>query len=555
MDEQLLTAIDYNEKSGYNMMIVWDLGRRCNYDCTYCTLYMHNSWSAHAEMEELKKTMKHIDEYYSVYKSFHKIDMACTISFTGGEPTVNPYFFDFVKWIHETYPKKYRLSMTTNATWPQATSEKILKLFNMITVSYHTEAHPTLKEKVVNNILHLQDIGQRFKVNVMMHANEQYFNECVDLMENVLAPRKIGFIPRIIGERLEEQKKEEVDLKKQKAIMRSKVHAYSPDQAAYITMYWNKKNLELTDHAFSNIKTTGLSVEESVQGFFDRLLKSKEVEVESVEEFLSKEPIEVQKEIKKIETKHQQVAEVSMQGKNKEEVPSVYIQQGGHSNKRTYTLIDNINKLAKTSINQANFDFNEKLQNIRESRKNFEDPLDIVKPVETLKKSKFEEGKVVGRSIGRMCCGGRDLSCQTVHSEKDQWNDIKFAKNTNFKGWKCMINWFFLHIEQEKDIVFHHQTCRTSLNSVEEPIGKVSEFPKIITKLKDYLYGNMEIPFITCPHDLCGCGMCVPKAKDEETAKHLFRKYVKSAVEPIMEPILIGDNDLQKHMKEMRDYK
>jgi hypothetical protein len=65
----------------------------------------------------------------------------------------------------------------------------------------------------------------------------------------------------------------------------------------------------------------------------------------------------------------------------------------------------------------------------------------------------------------------------------------------------------------------------------------------------------MEIPFITCPHDICGCGLCVPKAKDEETAKKLFRKYIKPAVEPIMEPILIGDDYLQKHMKEMRDYK
>jgi molybdenum cofactor biosynthesis enzyme MoaA len=539
MDEQLLTAIDYNEKSGYNMMIVWDIGRRCNYDCTYCTLYMHNSWSPHAEIEELKKTMKYIDEYYSVYRSFHKVDFMVTISFTGGEPTVNPYFFDFVKWIHETYPKKYRLSMTTNATWPLDTGEKILKLFNMITVSYHTEAHPTLKEKVVKNILNLQDIGQRFKVNVMMHENEQYFNECVDLMENVLAPRKISFIPRIIGERLEEQKKQEVDRKKQKVITRSKIHAYTHEQAAYIMMYWNKKNLELTDHAFVNIKTNDLSVEDSVQGFFDRLLRSKEVEVESVEEFLSKEPIEVQKEIKKIETKQQKVAEVSMQGKPK----------------KTYTLIDNVNAPAKKSIETANFDFNAKLEKIREARKNYEDPLNIVKPVETLMKSKFEEGKVVGRSIGRMCCGGRDLSCQTVHSEKDQWDEIRFAKNTNFQGWKCMINWFFLHIEQEKDIVFHHQTCRTSLNSVEEPIGKVSEFPKIIDKVKGYLYGNMEIPLITCPHDLCGCGMCVPKAKDEETARKLFHKYVKYPVEPIMEPILTGDSDLQKHMKEMRDYK
>ena len=551
MNDQLLTAIDYNETSGYNMMIVWDLGRRCNYDCTYCTLYMHNSWSPHSEMDELKATMKHIDEYYSVYKSFHNMKMDCTISFTGGEPTVNPNFFKFVQWIRETYPNKYRLSMTTNATWPMDTSEKILKLFNMITVSYHTEAHSSLKQKVVKNILNLQDIGQRFKVNVMMHANDQYFNECVDLMENVLTPRKISFIPRIIGERLEEQRKDEKDLKKQKVITRNKVHAYTHDQAAYITMYWNKKNLELTDHAFANVKTPNLSVEDSVQGFFDRISASKEIEVESVEDYLSKETPAARKEIKDIEQR-QMKAIVNRADK----VPSLLISQGEHSvEKKTYTLIDNVNKPAKTSIETANIDFNKKLETIRESRKNKQDPLNIVKPFETLKKSEFEQDKIVGRSIGRMCCGGRDLSCQTIDSEKDEWEEIKFATNTNFKGWKCMINWFFLHIEQEKDLVFHHQTCRTSLNSVEEPIGKVSEFPKIISKLKDYLYGNMEIPLITCPHDLCGCGMCVPKAKDEETARKLFHKYIKPAVEPIMEPILIGDPELQRHMKEMRDYK
>ena len=38
----------------------------------------------------------------------------------------------------------------------------------MITVSRHTEAHFSLKQKIVKNILNLQNIDQRFKANVMM---------------------------------------------------------------------------------------------------------------------------------------------------------------------------------------------------------------------------------------------------------------------------------------------------------------------------------------------------------------------------------------------------
>ena len=95
MNDQLLTAIDYNETSGCNMMIVWDLERRDNHSCAYSTLYLHNSWSSQSKMEELEATMKHIEEYYSVYKSFHNMKMDCTI---GGKPTVNSNFFKFVQY-------------------------------------------------------------------------------------------------------------------------------------------------------------------------------------------------------------------------------------------------------------------------------------------------------------------------------------------------------------------------------------------------------------------------------------------------------------------------
>jgi len=132
--------------------------------------------------------------------------------------------------------------------------------------------------------------------------------------------------------------------------------------------------------------------------------------------------------------------------------------------------------------------------------------------------------------MGRGCCGGRLLSCKSAESQ--DWDNAKFVPNTNFKGWKCMINWFFLHIEQEKDIIYHHQTCRTSLNSVEEPIGSVTDKHLIIEELERYIFDNNELPYITCPHDLCGCGMCVPKAKNADDAKELWNKYVKYPLRP-----------------------
>lgn len=559
MTEQLLTAIDYNQQSGYNMMIVWDLGRRCNYDCTYCTLYMHNSWSEHAKMEELKDTMRNIHEYYSIYKTFHKFKFDCTISFTGGEPTVNPSYFKFVEWIRENYGNQYRLSMTTNGTWNLDTADKILKNFNMITISYHTEAHPTLKKKVVENILHLHKIGQRFKVNVMMHADDQYFNECVDLMENVLTPMGIPFIPRIIGDKgVKETQKQEVDRKKNKVITRNQTHTYTPEQAEYILMYWNKKNQELKDkHAFSDIKTN-LDPEESVSGFFDRMSKSKQIEIEEIPfAFMESKRTEINDwnnfskwmDNKKLDETHHpdEILELYKREQMIEEKKVETNASNMFINETDSDWLDNTDLVEPT--NPVVLPFKEGIDSVKSNQ----DPLNIVKDITDYKKSEKGDGKIVGRSLGRMCCGGRDISCQNVNSMPEQWDEVKFVTDTRFTGWKCMINWFFLHIEQEKDIIYHHQTCRHSLNSVEEPIGKVSKFKEMNDKLRESMFGNMEIPFITCQRPICGCGMCVPKAKDPAVAKQLFNKYVKS-LEPI-EPTYKQNKHLRDHMMKMREYK
>lgn len=89
----------YSDQGNPVMMIVWDLGRRCNYDCTYCTSWMHSTTSPFNDFEQYKKTAQFIDKYYSIYSKHHRENWKLMISFTGGEPAVNPAFFDLLLYL------------------------------------------------------------------------------------------------------------------------------------------------------------------------------------------------------------------------------------------------------------------------------------------------------------------------------------------------------------------------------------------------------------------------------------------------------------------------
>jgi len=366
--------------SGQNKhQMVWDLGPRCNFDCTYCHSGMHNNFSPHASLEELKDTARFIDEYYQIYAKFHREGMLTrSIVFTGGEPAANPNFYELIKWIKREYPD-IKMSLTTNGTWDHRKINDILESINFVTISYHTEGRDVLKKKVISNILEMyKHKPENMRVNVMMHSGDENFKECQDLIHNILEPNGINFVPRIIGEKLD--KKLAFDPGDP---TRRKVHEYTPEQNEYLRAYWSKQN---------------------------------------------------KKEIK--------------------------------------------------------------------------DP-----------KSK------IARKMGRMCCGKIDMNVK----EDGEWSTVKFLENTEFTGWHCLVNWYFLHIEQGNDIVYHHQTCRTNMDSEIGPIGTLSEKGKILDRLR-----SMKTPpIITCPNPHCGCGICVPKAKTKEDALELWNKYFSPSSGPL----------------------
>jgi len=89
-----------------SIKVEWNLGKRCNYDCSYCPSSIHDNFSPHTDIEILKAT---IDKLVTLGKSIR-------LSFTGGEPCVHPKFDELVK-----YAKHVGISwisVTTNGTRP-----------------------------------------------------------------------------------------------------------------------------------------------------------------------------------------------------------------------------------------------------------------------------------------------------------------------------------------------------------------------------------------------------------------------------------------------------
>ena len=89
-----------------SIKVEWNLGKRCNYDCSYCPSSIHDNTSPHTDLEILKKA---VDKLTGLGKPIR-------LSFTGGEPCVHPKFDELIRYAKQKGIKW--ISVTTNGTRP-----------------------------------------------------------------------------------------------------------------------------------------------------------------------------------------------------------------------------------------------------------------------------------------------------------------------------------------------------------------------------------------------------------------------------------------------------
>jgi molybdenum cofactor biosynthesis enzyme MoaA len=384
----------------------WDLGRRCNFDCTYCGDDSHDNFSPHANLESLKGSVDFIYSYCSLLLK-NRINKKFTISLTGGEPTANPVFPELADYLSSRRKEsdlegdQVENSVTSNGSFSKRVRQSIFENFDGATISYHCDSPKGMREKVIDNILWLHENNFRLKTNIMFHNREDLFQECVDL-ERFLRERGVRSVPRIVNG-----------------------FRYTEEQTNWFKDYWNESSLKIENKASSS----------------------------------------------KAQPQQQTVA-------------------------------------LKSNSNTTN----QKTANTENSR---------AESTQKNEQSSASKDKFIS---GRHCCMKIPLSITS--RDGDEERSTKYCGDTNFQGWKCGINWKFLHVDQQRDEILHHQTCQANWSKTRGPIGKVSNWRPVIERLASQIE-SQQFEAIECTLKKCFCGLCAPKAYDMKQFEFLMSKHVK----------------------------
>lgn len=135
--------------------IEWNLGKRCNYDCSYCPAAIHDNFSPHTDINILEAAVDRLSE----------IGRPLRISLTGGEPCVHPDIEDFLEYLKRK--DVFWVNMTTNGTRPASWYLGMEMFWNHMIFSLHFEYD---WQRVLRTINQYYDETEReFHVHVMAH--------------------------------------------------------------------------------------------------------------------------------------------------------------------------------------------------------------------------------------------------------------------------------------------------------------------------------------------------------------------------------------------------
>ena len=138
--------------------VEWNLGKRCNYDCSYCPSLIHDNYSPHTDINILEATVDKLCE----------LGKPLRISLTGGEPCVHPDIEDLLEYLKRKYV--FWVNLTTNGTRGYRWYLNNEIFYNHLVFSLHFEHEWT---RVFDTILKYYDETEReFFVNIMAHHDK-----------------------------------------------------------------------------------------------------------------------------------------------------------------------------------------------------------------------------------------------------------------------------------------------------------------------------------------------------------------------------------------------
>jgi MoaA/NifB/PqqE/SkfB family radical SAM enzyme len=162
-----------------SIKIEWNLGKRCNYDCSYCPSEIHDNTSPHTDIEILKAT---VDKLMTLGKPIR-------LSFTGGEPCVHPKFDELIKYCKHVGISW--ISVTTNGTRPY-------EFYSILPVDQFVfSIHLEYDWKRVFNTIEKMNLSSHTKVIAQIMAHHDYMDAVVQLRAKCLLAHIPNTVRRI----------------------------------------------------------------------------------------------------------------------------------------------------------------------------------------------------------------------------------------------------------------------------------------------------------------------------------------------------------------------
>lgn len=110
--------------------VLWDISRKCNFNCSYCWPAVHNNTDKHYDYDVIIETIdRAIDEWAE--------GDSIRWNFGGGEPTLHPKFMDIIKYLKS---RNQWTMITTNGSRTTRYWREACKYLNTINFSCHFES-------------------------------------------------------------------------------------------------------------------------------------------------------------------------------------------------------------------------------------------------------------------------------------------------------------------------------------------------------------------------------------------------------------------------------
>ena len=162
-----------------SIKVEWNLGKRCNYDCSYCPSSIHDNTSLHRAWMNLQDT---VDRLIALGKPIR-------FSFTGGEPCVNPEFAKLVKYCKHVGISW--ISVTTNGTLPYEFYASLE--VDQIVFSLHLEFD---WQRVYNTMSKVAD-GTKIKLVAQIMCHHDHMNSAMTIFARCLTNQIPATLRRI----------------------------------------------------------------------------------------------------------------------------------------------------------------------------------------------------------------------------------------------------------------------------------------------------------------------------------------------------------------------